>query len=78
MNNNETQLEKAYGMLKLFMEGQTKEHHEIIDRSIKILELLSINEPDNLNYLVDKKEESNKVKTKRMSQIDKFNKKYNP
>ena len=42
MNNDETQLEKAYGMLKLFMEGQTKTHQEIIDRSIKILELLSI------------------------------------
>ena len=31
MNNDETQLEKAYGMLKLFMEGQTKTHQEIIE-----------------------------------------------
>lgn len=62
MNNDETQLEKAYGMLKLFMEGQTKTHQEIIDSSIKILELLSINESDNLNYLVDKYEENNNIK----------------
>lgn len=62
MSNDEIQLEKAYGMLKLFMEGQTKTHKEIVDKAVKILELLSINEINNLNYLVDRYEENNNIK----------------
>lgn len=62
MNNRETQLEKAYGMLKLYMEKEPKTHKEIVEGATKILELLSINESNNLDYLVDKYEENNNIK----------------
>lgn len=62
MIDEEVQLEKAYGMLKLFMEGQVKTHKEIVEGTIKMLDLLSINNPNNLEYLVDKYEENNNIK----------------
>lgn len=62
MNNSNVQLEKAYEMLKVYMEGEIKTHQEIKEKSIDILTMLSINENNNLSYLVDKYEENNNIK----------------
>ena len=62
MNDLENKIENAYGMLKIYMEGQVKTHKEIVERASKILDLLDINNADNLDIIVDKYEKNNNIK----------------
>lgn len=53
---------RAYGMLKLYMEGTTKSHQEVVKKAIKVLDLFNMSNQECIDYIVDKYEENHNIK----------------
>jgi len=62
MIDEKRQLENAYNVLKICMDGKTKTHQEIVEQAIKVLDMLDLNTSENLNLIVDRYEENNNIK----------------
>lgn len=53
---------RAYGMLKIYMEGTTKTHQEVVTKATELLGLFNMSNQECIDYVVDKYEENHNIK----------------
>lgn len=53
---------RAYGMLKIYMEGTTKTHQEVVEKATELLSLFDMSNQECVDYVVDKYEENHNIK----------------
>jgi hypothetical protein len=53
---------RAYGMLKIYMEGTTKTHQEVVTKATELLSLFDMSNQECIDYVVDKYEENHNIK----------------
>lgn len=53
---------RAYGMLKIYMEGVTKTHQEVVTKAAELLSLFNMSNQEYIDYVVDKYEENYNIK----------------